>query len=361
MYSLVDFFVDPLLRAPVIGSMLIGFILSLVGVVVFIRKKSLIGEMLSHASYPGLVLSGILLASCSSSFEESHFMWLILGSFLSSLFSLVFLHFLQSRFRVKSDAALCFILSSFFGMGILLASAFQGIYPVWHKQIQLFLYGQVATMPDSYIQIYAALALLLFVGLVLLYRSLELLYFDRSFARLQGLSIPLWEGVFFMLLAICAPIAMKSVGIVLFSGMLIAPALGARKLSDHLATIFCLAALIGTLSGFLGNYLATQCSTSSLLFPTGPMIVLCAAFFALMASLLAPKNGWIVLGFKRRALQRKMQGDNLLELVRSGKTVEEVSMLLRQSPFFTKRRLEEEARRGRVYKKEGRYFSRGGA
>ncbi|MBS0628106.1 MAG: metal ABC transporter permease [Verrucomicrobia bacterium] len=285
-YRWIDFFIDPILRGPTIGCMLMCMVASLIGVVVFIRKKSLVGEALSHAAYPGLILGALFCGLFSFLGEDWLFYFLLLGAFFSSSIAVFLLQALQGRFHVKSDAALCFVLSSFLGIGVLLASRMQFINPLWYRQIQTFLYGQAATMTDLYIWIYGVFFLLILGCVTLFYQPLRLVYFDSTFAKSLGFSLKLFERLFFLLLILAVIIAMKSVGVVLLSGMFIAPALSARRLTHNLSTMFFFASFIGALSGFLGNYFSFKLSEwmpeSRMVFPTGPMIVLFGSFICLI-------------------------------------------------------------------------------
>ncbi len=293
-YQLLDFFTDPLLRAPTIGSMLMCAASSLIGVIVFIRRKSLVGEALSHAAYPGLVLSAGLVSFFIPILDERYFALFLVGAFCSSLLGLYFFTVLQKRFKVKGDSALCFMLSSFFGIGVLFAGRMQVTSPLYYRQIQTFLYGQVATMTDMHIGLYGGLFLLVIFFIALFYRSIQLVYFDKQFAQVLGVSTRIFEAFFCVLLAIAVVVAMKSVGIVLLSGMLIAPALAARQFSHKLSTIFVLASLLGAFSGFFGNYFSVQLSgwflDSRLFLPTGPMIVLVSSAISIFSLLVSPKR-----------------------------------------------------------------------
>jgi len=283
-YRWIDFFIDPLLRGPTIGSILMCMAASLIGVLVFLRKKSLVGETLSHAAYPGLMVGAFISALLPS---EGLSLYLLLGcAFVSSSLALFFLEMLLRRFRVTSDSALCFTLSSFFGIGILLASRLQSAHPVWYRQVQTFLYGQAATMADAYIAIYAVLLVCIIAFIVFFYPRLRLVYFDPIFASSLGFSVRWFERMFSWLLVLAVIVAMKSVGVVLLSGMLIAPALTARRYTRHLSSMLVVAAIIGGMCGFLGNYSSVKLSVwmmrSRLVFPTGPMIVLISSFFCLI-------------------------------------------------------------------------------
>jgi len=114
---MLEFFLDPVLRAPTIGSMLMCFSAGLIGCLVFLQKRSLVGEALSHAAYPGVVIS-ILFAALFFPFSEAAAsVSIMLGAFITGLLGLFVIHHLEKKLNISSDAALCFVLSVFFGVG----------------------------------------------------------------------------------------------------------------------------------------------------------------------------------------------------------------------------------------------------
>lgn len=283
---MLEFFTDPVLRAPTIGTMLMCLSAGIIGCLVFLQRRSLVGEALSHATYPGVVLS-VVFAALFFPYSDDGAAWLILlGAFLSGLLGLSVIGHLEKRLKISSDAALCFVLSIFFGVGVLIASRLQVTHALWFRQIQIYLFGQAATMVDSHIFLYGALAFGVLLAIVLLFRYLEILYFDPEFAKTLGMRTSLINGVIYALLVMAIVIGMRSVGVVLMSGMLIAPAAAARRWSKNLGSFFIISALFGMISGFLGNlfsvYIPRWVGQPNLPLATGPMIVLCAATLCLL-------------------------------------------------------------------------------
>lgn len=302
--SFFSFFTDPILRAPTLGCMLMCLAASLMGVVLFLRKQSLIGEVLAHASYPGVIL-GVLVAGILSIQESQEFelsMLALIGAFLTSLLGLWTIFVLGKRMRVPSDAALCFVLSTFFGVGLTIASNVQFSFTLLYKQVLTYLYGQAATMTDIHIAIYGVLSLLVIFMIFFLYKELQVITFDRQYAKSLGLRVRTIDMILFVLVSLAVIIGIRSVGVVLMSAMLIAPAVAARQFTNHLSTLFILAAFFGMLSGLLGNYFSvrmTEILTYAypgvrMILPTGPMIVLVATVICLGALLFAPERGLLV-------------------------------------------------------------------
>ncbi len=370
MYHWTDFFIDPLLRAPMIGSILMCITASLVGVIVLIRKRSLVGEALSHAAYPGIVVGAWVFGAFFSFLPEWFSSFLLIGAFFSSLLGLLGLHFLQIHFRVKNDAALCFILSSFFGIGVLLSSRMQYIHPLWYRQVQSFLYGQPATMTDIHIWMYGVLCFIIIAFLFLFYRSIQLVNFDNQFAVSLGLSVKWVESLFFCLLVLAVTIAIRGVGLVLLSGMLIAPSLAARQLTHSLSKMFFFSALVGAVSAFFGNYVSAQCpewiASSRLVLPIGPLIVLFSSFFCFLSLFLSPQRGLVVRWLRRKRFSKICEEENLLKLLwklkeKEKRTVKQLGINRQRSLFSTWMLLNRLARYGWVIQeKEGYNLSKDG-
>jgi len=315
---MIEYFVDPILRAPAWGCILMCLSSSLMGVIVFLRKKSLLSESLSHASYPGIVMGIFVLAAFFPQADsEWGFLAVLFGSLFTSFLALRSIEWLERRGKVFPDAALSFVLSVFFGSGITFASALQGFHPAWFKQMQMLLFGQVATMTDGHIAIYGSLALLVSLFLAVFYRPLQAILFDGGYAKSLGMNMKLIDRLFYILLLLSIVVGMRSVGVVLMSGMLIAPAIAARQYTNRLATMFWLAGLFGVSSAFLGYVLSVEGSSYAsspelkISLPTGPLIVLAGVFFALFSLCFAPERGALfrlarVVSFRLQCLQENV-------------------------------------------------------
>jgi len=324
-YSFTSFFTDSILRAPTIGCMLMCLAASLVGVVVFLRKQSLIGETLSHASYPGVII-GVLLAGfflVSEDDELTLAFFSLIGAFITALMGLGAVHLLERRWKVPSDAALCFVLSAFFGIGLTIASEVQFTYSSLYKQVLAYLYGQAATMTDIHILIYGVLAGVIIILVLVLYKELQVITFDRQYAKSLGVPVTYIETFFFILITLAVVIGIRSVGVVLMSAMLIAPAVAARQFTNKLSHLLLLAGLFGVFSGFFGNYFSVNMTTylaqkypaARIILPTGPMIVLVASFICLLALLFAPERGLLVRLIRILRFRYQCLCENILKAI----------------------------------------------
>ena len=321
MNSLLSFFTDPVLRAPTVGCMLMCLASSLVGVIIFLRKRSLVGETLSHAAYPGVVLSIFFSELLFPFSEEMVAISVLIGACLTSFLGWKGVNFLEKKLKAKNDSALSFILSLFFGVGVLFASRLQVTHALWYKQAQLFLYGQAATMTDIHILIYGLLSLFITVFVIVMYRHLKAVNFDEKFSSSIGLSVKKIDRMTMFFLVLAIVIGIRSVGVVLMAGMLIAPAAAARPFTKRLSSHFFLAGVFGLISGFLGNYLSILIPKGQYSLPTGPMILLVGAAICLFGMFFASKNGLLVRLSRAFMFRRQCKIENSLKALWRQKNV----------------------------------------
>lgn len=312
--NVFSFFSDPILRAPTIGTMLMCFAASIVGVLVFVRKRSLLGEALSHATYPGVTLAIIL----SGYFILDQWLapLILAGAFGSSFLGFYWIDQMEKKLRVSSDAALCAILALFFGIGVMIASIAQSSYAHLYRQIQAYLYGQAATMTDVHIVIYGLLSIVILGFVILFYKQILSCSFDPQYARIHGIASRFLDPVLFFITVLILVIGIRCAGVILMSAMLIAPSTAARQFTNRLSRMFLLSGLFGLASGFAGVYLSVKLSEALTLHyavPTGPMIVLAGGTIAICALFFAPKRGLAMRYWRIRRFRGNCIQENLLK------------------------------------------------
>jgi manganese/zinc/iron transport system permease protein len=318
---MLSLFTDAVLRAPTIGCMLMSMAASMVGVIALLQKRALLGESLSHAAYPGVTVAVILAAFLFPGESSVLAICILVGAFFSCLLGLWLIDFLQRRYKVRSDSALCLILSACFGVGLTLASQLQTTHPQEYKQVQVYLYGQAATMTDQNIFIYGVLSLMVIGMILLLYKELQALTFDAGYAFSIGVPVKRIQALVYILIVLAVVVGIRSVGVVLMSAMLIAPAVAARQCTNRLSTTLIYAAIFGLASGYFGNYFSITFSeyfadifpNQRISLPTGPMIVLTAAGLCLFAIFFAPEKGLVVRFFRICLFRHKCLQENLLK------------------------------------------------
>lgn len=364
--SFWSYFTDPILQAPTIGSILMCLSASLMGVLALVRRKALLGEALSHAAYPGVVLSMMGFYLFFPLADEWSFLAVLAGGFLFAYLGLYLIDKMVKKLKVSSDAALCFVLSGFFGLGLLLASSIQVSMAKIYKQIQFYIYGQTATMTDVHIVIYALLSGLIIGFILLFYRQLQVMLFHYEFAKSRGIKAKALDSAFFFLLVLSIIIGIRSVGIVLMSAMLIAPAVSARQFTNKLSTMLILSSIFGCFCGFLGNYSSVELSLwlnsmnpeRTFSFPTGPMIALTGTVLACLSLLFAPKRGYLFRMARIGRFRYRCLGENLLKSLwkKGSMTVRDFKNAHSINKFFLHFLLFRLIREGWVQRQSGSYL-----
>ncbi len=310
---MIDYFTDPVLAAPTIGCMLMCLLAAFIGTFSVLLGRSLVGEALSHAAYPGVLASLILTKIFVTSQSDWHFLLFpLIGAALSSLIGIFFIQKLVSRFKLQPDSALTFILASFFGIALLLLSAVQTDYPSLYREMQSYLFGQAATQTNVHVVLYLVITSIALIGCTIFYRPIKIVIFDPEYAKTLGINRRLVYLLIWGVTVVSIVIGIRSLGVVLMSSMLIFPSVTSRLWTSKLGAVLFWASCFGLLSGFFGVFLAHELSFS-FSFPTGPMIVASAALLFIVSSLFSPKCGLVFRIYRQFVFKRRCHLENLLK------------------------------------------------
>ena len=204
------------------GAALLGVVAGALGSFALLRQQSLLGDAISHAALPGIVLMFL----CTHSKNP----WVLLcGGAVAGAIGVVSMNFLCSRTTLKKDAILGIILSVFFGLGLVLMTVAQKVQTSNQAILNKFLFGNVATLLQEDIVVIALIALLIVSVLALCWKECAMYVFDPLFTYSLGFAPLVIETILTLLLVLAIVIGLQTVGVVLMSTMLIAPAAAARQ------------------------------------------------------------------------------------------------------------------------------------
>lgn len=310
---LLKYFSDPLHQASMIGTLLMCFASSLIGVLAYVCRKSLLGETLSHAAFPGAII-GVIISQFVTELLSTYV--LIISAFVFSLIGMTCVSIMQKRLKISEDAALCFILATFVGLGVFIASILQTMEPIWFRRVQGFFYGQAATMMRVHLLAYFLLSCCILAFVILYFVQIKILTFDDSFSRSMGFPVKRLNGILIVFFALAVVIGIRAVGVVLMSGMLIAPAVAARAWTSKLSWMFIIAACFGMLSALVGNILSYEIPKlmeGALSLPTGPLILLTSVIFTFFSLILAPRRGYVYRSIRKQKFRRRCLEENFIK------------------------------------------------
>ena len=275
-----------------LGTALLGLASGIAGTFAVLRKESLIGDGLSHAALPGVVIAFLL-----TGIKDIEV--LIIGAALSSITAAWLITITVENSKIKFDGALATILSAFFGLGMVLLTYLQSLNNAGQAGLSKFIFGQAATILARDVYITSAAALIIIVLTALFWKELKLISFDVEYAKTLQIPVTFTLILYRSLLIMTIIIGIQSVGAILISSLLIAPAVGARQWTNKLGTMCILAGLFGMVSAMGG----TIWSTTVQKLPTGPAIIVILSVIVLLSLIFAPNRG--ILWQYRRNKQSK--------------------------------------------------------
>jgi manganese/zinc/iron transport system permease protein len=290
------FLSDYTLRTVALGAAVLGIVSGGLGSFAVLRRQSLLGDAMSHAALPGVVLAFLLTRSKAP-------LVLILGATLAGWLATLWLLSIVKNTRIKEDGALALILSVFFGFGLVLLTYTQRLPDARQAGLDQFLFGQAAALLQQDVVTMAVLGGIALLLMSIFWKEFKLLSFDREFGGSLGLPVSLLDILLTTLLVVAIVIGLQAVGVVLMSAMVVAPAAAARQWTDRLGIMVALSMLFGALAGVAGAVISSTAQG----FSTGPTVVLCASGIVLFSALFAPNRGLLWNWARHQRNRRKLR------------------------------------------------------
>jgi len=292
---LVSPFVDHQLQ--LVCSMLVGAVLGLLGCFVVLRRMALIGDAISHAVLPGVVVAFLLVSTGITG--------LFVGALAAGIATAVAINLLTRFSRVREDAAIGIVFTAMFALGVILISRLPS---GTHFDMKCFLFGDpLAVQRDDLISV-LIIAPVVVATIVLLFHPLKLMSFDQSLARTMGFNTTALHYLLMILLSATIVAALRSVGVIMGVAMLITPAAFAYQLTNRLWTMLVISSIAGAISAGLGMFLAFQFNN-----PPGPMMVLVVTGLFALAMAFAPERGFVMVWRHRRRIQNHILEEDVLK------------------------------------------------
>ena len=283
-----------------IGATLLGIAAGATGTFLYVGKRALVSDAISHATLPGVGLAFIAMVLLGG---DGRFLpGLLLGSAVSASIGLLCVSWLSTRTRLAEDAAIGAVLSVFFGLGIVLLTVIQTMSSGRQAGLETFLLGSTAGMLWNDAVIIATGGALVLALVVLLRRPMTLVAFDAEFAASTGVDVRRTDLAMMGLALAITVVGLKIVGLILIVALLIIPAVAARFWSDRMGHVVGIAGVIGGASGWIGAALSATAPD----LPTGPIIVIVAAGFFAVSLLCAPGRGVLAAVLRHRRFRARV-------------------------------------------------------
>lgn len=295
MIDIVSLLQDPNVQWILLATMLLGLGSGVLGSFAYLRKQSLMGDVLSHAALPGICIAFMLTGVKSIPV-------FLLGALISCFIATLVIGGITRYSRIKEDTSLAMVLSVFFGVGIVLLTQIQHHASGNSSGLDKFLFGQAASMVMQDVYMTLGMSIALIIACTLLFKEFKLISFDPGFARGIGLPVGLLDQALMFLMVVAVVIGIQSVGVVLMAALLITPAVSARYWTDRLGWMVVLSGLFGAASGVIGTLVSTTVNN----LPSGPLTVLAATLLFLISLLLGPRKGLLAKVLVRMKARKEL-------------------------------------------------------
>lgn len=296
-----DLFSDYTLRTVALGSAALGAVSGALGSFAVLRKQALLGDAISHAALPGIVLAFLLTGSKATPV-------LVLGAAIAGWMGTLLVLAVIGATRVKEDSALGIVLSVFFGFGLVLLTYVQKLPDASQAGLDRFLFGQAAALLERDVALIAGLGSVAVLVMILAWKEFKLLSFDPDFGATLGFRMRAVDVLLTSVLVLSIVIGLQTVGVVLMSAMVVAPASAARQWTDQLGRMVALAAGFGALGGVAGSV----ASSTTARIPTGPAIVLCLSALVVLSLAFAPGRGLVWSALRARKNRSRLRTEAVL-------------------------------------------------
>ena len=297
----VELFSDYTARTILLGAASLGVVSGVVGSYAVLRKQSLVGDVMSHAALPGIVLAFLIMGV-----KEQ--LPIFIGAALSAVLAVFLINLVTSNSRIKTDSAMGMALSVFFGLGLVLLTYAQKMPDANQAGLDKFLFGQAEALVEKDVLVIGLTGVFALLVVGVFWKEFKLLCFDPDFGGTMGFSMKSLDLLVTAVIVSAIVIGLQTVGVVLMSSLLIAPAVAARQWTGSMGSMVILAASVAVVSAVTGVALSSGLENV----PTGPAVIVCVSIIAFFSVLFSP-NGFLTLRFKDARSRREIRKDYVLK------------------------------------------------
>ncbi|SJM50086.1 metal ABC transporter permease [Gulosibacter sp. 10] len=306
--SPLDFFDNHTYRMVFFGTAVIGLVAGALGSFAYLRKQSLISDVVSHAALPGTLIA-FLGAVAVLGVDGRNMVALILGAVVIGTIAVLFANGVARTSKIRIDTAMAVSLAIFFGAGMLLMRIIaNGAFP-GKGGIQDYLFGNASTITIADLTTSVAVGGLALTLMLLFWKEFALRTFDPDHSSVLGFGARAVDTLMFATIVIATVIGVKAVGLVLMVAFVVTPPAAARQWTRTLPGMVALSALFGGLGSGLGAYLSIAMGKV----PTGPLIVLTLFAIFLVSLLCSPRRSLVTRLLGRRRARAALRHELLQE------------------------------------------------
>lgn len=306
--SLLDFWSDHTYRVVFLGTAVIGVVAGCLGAFAYLRKQSLMSDVISHAAFPGTLVA-FLAAVLVLGVDGRNMGLLVMGAMVVGAAAVGFAHLITAISPIRVDTAMAISLTLFFGAGMLMMRVISNSGLVGIGGIQDYLFGNASVMTRADLTTSWVVGGIALVVLALCWKEFALRSFDPHHAEVLGFRGKVIDAVMFTSVVVATVIGVKAVGLVLMVAFVVTPPAAARQWTRKLGPMVVLSGILGGLGSSLGAYLSIAIGDV----PTGPVIVLVLFAVFVVSLLCSPQRSVVAAAMRRVRARRRLRAELLAE------------------------------------------------
>ena len=253
--SLIEFFSNHTYRMVFFGTMTIGLVAGALGSFAYLRKQSLISDVISHAALPGTLLAFLTAVGVLGA-DGRNMLGLILGAVIVGTIAVLIANGISRISKIRIDTAMAISLTVFFGGGMLLMRIIaNGAYP-GKGGIQDYLFGNASVITVADLVTSISIGMIVLALVVVFWKEFTLRTFDPDHSTVLGFRARTIDTLMFATIVIATVIGVKAVGLVLMVAFVVTPPAAARQWTRTLLGMVTLSAVIGGVGSGVGAYLS---------------------------------------------------------------------------------------------------------
>ncbi len=289
---------DYTIRTVLLGSSTVGFVAGALGSFAYLRRQSLMGDVVSHASLLGIAAAFVLASLLVGRGQLP--VALLVGAAVAGVLSILFANLVVRHSPLTMDGAMAVSLALFFGGGLTLMRVIQTGPFRQRAGLDAYIFGRAAAITRADLELIAVFAGLALVLVIAHWKVFKLYGFDPVLAELVGFRARTVEPLLQLAIVLAVVIGLKLVGLILMIAFVVAPAAAARQWTRSLEGMALLAGAFGAVASIAGTLLSVWLGDV----PTGPTIVLVLTLLVAISLAFAPRRGLIARA-RRRQRQRR--------------------------------------------------------
>ena len=306
--DLIEFFGNHTFRMVFFGTSVIGLVAGALGAFAYLRKQSLISDVIAHSALPGALLA-FLAAVVVLGVNGRNMLGLIVGAVATGTLAALFANSIAARTKIRIDTAMAISLTVFFGAGMLLLRVISnGPFP-GKGGIADYLFGNASVVTIADLVTSTAVGALALLLMLVFWKEFTLRTFDPVLSTVLGFRARVIDTLMFTTIVIAIVIGVKAVGVVLMIAFVVTPPAAARQWTSTLPGMVALSGVFGGIGSGFGAYLSIMLGN----IPSGPVIVLVLFVIFLVSLLASPRRSVITTTLHRARAREALRRELLAE------------------------------------------------